>query len=137
MRRKLLLSPDEEGVEEPLINLTPLIDVVFVLLISFMLIAPMLDVDLVDLAPSGAIPRKGASAATISIALRADNSIWFQGKSMNLAQLSQVMKIEKERQKGLIPQLVADKNAHFGMYQEIKNVLEGCGFEQMDVLLKP
>jgi biopolymer transport protein ExbD len=38
--------------DEPLINLTPLIDVVFVVLIIFILIAPMLEIDRVKLATS-------------------------------------------------------------------------------------
>jgi len=133
MRRKQLLSLEDEGYEEPLINLTPLIDVVFVLLITFMLIAPMLNIDQVDLASCGTIVRKEAPAAGVTITLRSDNSIWFQGKTTSLAQLKSML----PKDKGQTPQLIADKNAHFGMYQEIKNVLEESGFTQMDVLLKP
>ena len=134
MLRKRLSSPENEGHEEPLINLTPLIDVVFVLLITFMLLAPMLNVDQVDLSSCGTLSRKEAASAAIAISLRADNSIWLQGRSVNLLQLKSLLKHEKTNQ---IPQLIADKNAHFGMYQEIKNVLEESGFERMDVLLKP
>ncbi|MBM3184115.1 MAG: hypothetical protein FJZ64_02270, partial [Chlamydiae bacterium] len=53
MRKRPLQLLEEEGNEEPLVNLTPLIDVVFVVLISFMLIAPILDIDSLTLAPSG------------------------------------------------------------------------------------
>lgn len=58
MRRKFRSLPDDDSVEEPLINLTPLIDVVFVVLITFMLIAPVLDIDSVDLATSGGTEKK-------------------------------------------------------------------------------
>ena len=40
-------------IEEPQINLTPLIDVVFVILIMFILIAPILELDRIDLADAG------------------------------------------------------------------------------------
>jgi biopolymer transport protein ExbD len=35
------------------------------------------------------------------------------------------------------PQVIHDKNASFGTYQTVKNSLEKCGFDQMDVILKP
>jgi len=40
-------------IEEPVINITPLIDVVFVVLIMFILIAPLVDKEGVDLARGG------------------------------------------------------------------------------------
>ena len=137
MRRRLSPPIDEEGLEEPLINLTPLIDVVFVVLITFMLIAPVLEIDLVELAPGGPSSKKEASNTPLAISVRSDNSIWYQGRQMTLPELERTLKIEKMRHPGQTPQLIPDKNAHFGTYQAVKNILEICGFEQMDVLLQP
>ncbi len=137
MRRKPSLSLEEEGIEEPLINLTPLIDVVFVLLISFMLIAPVLEIDLVELAPGGPSSKKEAANTPLAISVRADNSIWYQGKRIHLAELEKALKVEKLRHPHQTPQLIPDKKAHFGTYQEVKNILELCGFEQMDIVLQP
>lgn len=136
MRRRPPLLLEEEESEEPLINLTPLIDVVFVLLITFMLIAPILNVDHVDLAPSGTTTKKEASHTPLAITLRSDNSIWFRGNHLTLKQLEETIKSEKLLHPGQSPQLIADKNSHFGVYQEVKNILEACGFEQMDVVLQ-
>jgi biopolymer transport protein ExbD len=137
MRRKLRLHSDDESVEEPFINLTPLIDVVFVVLISFMLIAPVLDIDSVDLALSGGVEKKEIEPGSISISVHADNTIWVRGKELNLKELEAFLRGEKKRSPRAIPQLVHDKKAHFGTYQSIKNTLETIGFEQMDVVLKP
>lgn len=137
MRKRLRLHTDEESVEEPFINLTPLIDVVFVVLISFMIIAPVLDIDSVDLALSGGVEKKEIQPAPISIAVHADNTIWVQGKAVTLKELEALLRQEKKRQPRGVPQLVHDKQAHFGTYQSIKNTLETIGFEQMDVVLKP
>lgn len=125
----------EEG-EESLINLTPLIDVIFVLLITFMLLAPILNIDHVALAQSGVMSKQDAANVPLVITLRSDNTIWFRGKSLPLNQLGQMMKAEKSLYPGEYPQLVADKNCHFGLYQDVKNVLEECGFQQMDVVLQ-
>jgi biopolymer transport protein ExbD len=137
MRKRSQPQIEEDAVDEPLINLTPLIDVVFVVLITFMLIAPILDVDIVDLAQSSGTVKKEPQTAMISIALHADNSIWFQGKHVSLSELERLLKQEKKRHPTAIPQLVPDKSAQFGTYQALKNALELAGFEQMDVLLKP
>ena len=137
MRRRPLQSTEEEGREEPLINLTPLIDVVFVVLIAFMLIAPVLDIDIVQLAQGGKGNKLEAANSPLAIVLKADNTIWFHQKRINLTELEQLLKTEKKRNPTQIPQLIPDKQAHFGAYQSIKNVLEVCGFDQMDIVLQP
>lgn len=137
MRRRLSLSLEEEGIDEPLINLTPLIDVVFVVLIAFMMIAPVLDIDWVELAPGNLSNKKEVTGSFLAISIRADNTIWFQGKRMNLEELKRALLIEKSNHPDKIPQLIPDKNAHFGIYQAVKNTLEFCGFKQMDILLTP
>lgn len=137
MRRRPLRFPEDDSIDEPLINLTPLIDVVFVVLITFMLIAPVLDIDLVDLATSGGSEKKELQTGPISIVVHADNSIWCQGRKVTLPELETVLKQEKKRHPHAIPQLIHDKKAQFGTYQTLKNTLESIGFEQMDVILKP
>lgn len=137
MRKRFQPTIEEESIDEPLINLTPLIDVVFVVLIAFMLIAPVLDMDSINLAQSGGIEKKQLQPEPISISVQADNSIWYQGKKVTLAELTSLLKYEKKRYPNAIPQLLHDKQAQFGTYQALKNMLESVGFEQMDVLLKP
>ena len=61
MRRGRLSLAREEGSEELHINLTPLIDVVFVLLIMFIVIAPLLELDRIQLASSAGKAIKEAS----------------------------------------------------------------------------
>lgn len=137
MRKRLRFQTDDESVEEPFINLTPLIDVVFVVLISFMIIAPVLDIDSVDLALSGGTEKKELQPGPISIAVHADNSIWYQGAKVSLSELETHLRQERKRRPRAVPQLIHDKEAHFGTYQSVKNTLESIGFEQMDVILKP
>ncbi len=137
MRKKLRFQTEEDLLDEPLINLTPLIDVVFVVLIAFMLIAPVLEIDSVDLAPSGGAQKKESQTSPISILVHADNSLWFQGKKVTLLELEKALKLEKKRSPKAIPQLIHDQKAQFGTYQTLKNMLETIGFEQMDVILKP
>lgn len=121
-------------IEEPLVNLTPLIDVVFVVLISFMIIAPMLETDTVDLATGG---KKSAESSPVAVVVRADNTIWMGGQKLTLGELEKRLLAQKKLYPHKIPQVIHDKNASFGTYQSVKNVMEQCGFDQMDVILKP
>jgi len=137
MRKRFRSLPDEDANEEPVINLTPLIDVVFVVLITFMLIAPVLDIDSVDLAQSGGTEKKELQQGPLSIIVHADNSIWYQNSKVSLTQLEALLKQEKKRHPDAVPKLIHDRQAQFGTYQSVKNTLEAIGFSQMDVILKP
>ena len=140
MRRRQLPLLEEDLPDEPLVNLTPLIDVVFVVLICFMLIATVLDIDSISLAPSGPASKKENSSVQnnpLAISIRADNSIWFQGHRMSLPDLEKHLLIEKQRRPNVTPQMIPDARSHFETYCEVKNLLETCGFEQMDIILRP
>lgn len=137
MRRRAWMTAEEEKEEEPVLNLTPLLDVVFVMLIIFLLLAPILSMDSVDLATASSTSQKSIKESPLLLALHKDQSISLQGKKIALKDLSALLKVEKSRYPQAIPQVMIDKNSSFGLYQDVKNVLEGCGFEQMDVLLQP
>lgn len=124
--------------EESLLNLTPLIDVVFVVLIIFILIAPMLEIDKIQLAPS--VTKKEATtpeSSPITIQVKEDNSIWIQKKKVSLEDLLTVLIQEKQKHPHKTPQLFHDKKAQFGTYQAIKNTVEIAGFQELDVILQP
>ena len=133
-------STDDESFDEPLINLTPLIDVVFVVLITFMIIAPVLDTDRVQLAPgpTSAKDRVSTQASVpLTITVHADNTIWVDHRRIALADLGKWLQKEKINHPRATPKLIHDSRAQFGTYQSVKNTVEACGFEQMDVILQP
>jgi biopolymer transport protein ExbD len=140
--RKMRLSTLKEGsLEETPINLTPLIDVVFVVLIMFIIIAPMLELDHVQLASAAQRDTKEMAVvqenSPVTIHVREDNSIWIENRRVLEKELIQILKRAKQTYPQKIPQLFHDRKAHFGTYQTIKNAVEIAGFEQLDVILQP
>lgn len=137
-RRRFLF--EDHTAEEPLVNLTPLIDVVFVVLISFMLISPMLEIDSINLA-SGSTEKKQESlspeSSPLTVLVHKDNTISMHGTAVSLDQLEKNLRAQKKLFPSKIPQVIHDKGASFGTYQSVKNVFERCGFEQIDIVLKP
>lgn len=136
MKRRSLRS-----IDEPTMNLTPLIDVVFVILIIFIVIAPILNVDKVELAgTSPNLNDKNISLkdnGPITIHVRADNTIYLNNRPISIDQLTEGLKLEKMKHPDMKPQVFHDKKAHFGTYQAIKNAAESAGFDEMEIVLRP
>jgi len=127
-------------IEEPTVNLTPLIDVVFVILIMFILIAPLLELDQVELADSAPHAFHSISmeeASPITIHVLADNTIWFNKQIVALSEIPSLLGDAKRQFPKATPQVIHDKRAQFGTYQGLKNAIEESGFEQLNVVLKP
>ena len=136
MRKKRKLK-ESSTFDEDLINLTPLIDVVFVVLVAFILIAPLLETDHVDLATSTIHSDKNVSQTTIILRVKEDDSILLNNRLVTLNELTTLLKQKRKNYPKQIPQLYHDKKACFGTYQSVKNSVEKAGFEQMDVILQP
>lgn len=130
----------EENADEGMVNLTPLIDVVFVVLIMFILVAPLVDVDRIVLAEA---PQKQESigavepSASIVIHVYADNTVHLNHKQVLLHDLKTQLLEVKRLHPGSIPTLYQDSASPFGTYQKVKNALEAAGFDQLDLVLQP
>lgn len=126
---------------EPSMNLTPLIDVVFVILIMFIVIAPLLEVDSIALASGAQSTANKRSSLQkeghITIAVDASNRITLNKRPISLLQLKEILARAKKALPTATPQVFHDKRALFGTYQAIKNVIEEAGYEQMDIILMP
>jgi biopolymer transport protein ExbD len=132
----------KKTIEEPSVNLTPLIDVVFVILIMFIVIAPLLELDRIQLADAKTLTSSDSAVSVqessqIAIHVHRDNTVWFLGKTVNIRQLQGILMEAKQKYPGARPQLFQDKEAHFGVYQSIKNAAENAGFDELDIILKP
>lgn len=136
--RSCRLRKQDSG--EPLINLTPLIDVVFVILIMFIVIAPLLELEQVQLA-SGPVRGRTTPAvqenSPVAIHVRADNSIWYKNRAVSPKQLTEQLTAAKRQYPKAVPQLFQDKKAQFGTYQTVKNGVEAAGYERLDLILNP
>jgi len=131
----------QRTIEEPTINLTPLIDVVFVILIMFILVAPLLELDRIELADAGGVPTANDvevhEASPITLHVQKDNTITLNNRKVRPEQLADLLRQLKRKYPQARPQVFHDKRAAFGTYQSVKNAAEEAGFQQMDIILKP
>lgn len=134
MRRKL---SDDYDLEETIVNLTPLIDVVFVVLIAFILVAPLLEVNHVQLATAGEVAEKTLSQkGKMRIYVKEDNTIWLNNRLVTPEELTGALQENRKNFPQEVPLLFHDKKGYFGTYQIVKNSVEKAGYETMDVILR-
>lgn len=127
--------------EDNNVNLTPLIDVVFVVLIMFILVAPLLEKEEVELTSSSLSTKKekisSLGDATTKIYVKKDNTILLGGSPIALSQLAAALKTEKKSHAERRLQVFHDRQAYFETYQAVKKAAEEGGFEEMDIMLSP
>lgn len=140
MKRSLSLLKSE--LEEDInINLTPLIDVVFVVLIMFILVAPLVEIDRIHLAGAGPVKKADMTSfhenGEIKIHVYKDNTVWLNGTPVELSELTRELTQLFHLNPTISPQIFHDREAYFGTYQLVKNAAESAGFQSLDVILKP
>lgn len=137
MRRRNFFSSNNDDENESLINLTPLIDVVFVVLVAFILIAPLLEMDKIELANASESSQQEVSKKSkIMIYVREDDSIWVNNRLVTDIELLAILRQSKKDYPTFAPQLYHDKKACFGTYQKVKIASEKAGFSSLDLILK-
>lgn len=141
MTRSRISFNENSPFEEPTVNLTPLIDVVFVILIMFIVIAPLLELDRVELAEGRPANLSASSSvqetSPITIHVHENNTIWFNNQVAVPAELASLLKQAKAKYPQAHPQIFHDRKAQFGTYQSVKNAAEEAGFTNIDIILKP
>lgn len=128
-------------IEDPMINMTPLIDVVFVVLIMFIVVAPMLEIDKIELALGNHQSFEESSFLneqnSIHLSVHQDDTIWVNKQVISVSQLVNILVDLRRKYPQKKLQVLHDRRAQFGTYQSVKNAAEIAGFSEMDVVLKP
>jgi len=141
MGRRAFGNKAAELPQEPAINITPLVDVVFVILIAFIVIAPLLEMDRIELASGDSIPShipvRFEDASPIQIHVQKDNTILYNHNQVTMMELMALLRKAKASFPEARAQLFHHKEAYFGTYQAVKNALEAAEFKEVDIVLSP
>jgi biopolymer transport protein ExbD len=118
----------DELVESHEINVTPFIDVMLVLLIIFMVAAPLATVDLpVDLPTSNAAPQPRPEKP-LFVTVRSDLSLAVGDKTVALNTLGPELDAAGGNDKGQRVFVRADRKVDYGHLMDIINALRDAGY---------
>jgi biopolymer transport protein ExbD len=119
---------EEDLGEAHEINVTPFIDVILVLLIIFMVGAPLATVDMIVDLPTSAAKPTNRPDKPIFLTVRADNAITLDDKPVTLAGLPKALDSEFHGDKSQRIFLQADKSIEYGNLMAVMNALQAAGY---------
>lgn len=127
-------SEDQAGFSS--INVTPFVDVVLVLLVIFMITAPILVKESLNLNLPKVDSGDGPKLETLGVAINKDGNIFINGQIADLEVLKQeaLKAVQKDSNAQAI--IGADKDVNYGRVVEVIDVLKTNGLQKFAVQIE-
>ena len=119
------------------INVTPFVDVMLVLLVIFMITAPLLTVGVeVDL-PEADTPPLAGDDEPLSITITRDGTTYLQETEIALEALIPKLRAITERRSDVRIFIRGDRDIAYGRVMEVMGVLNAAGFNNVALVTEP
>ncbi len=115
MRKKRLLETDEE-ID---LNITPMLDIVFIILIFFVVSTSFIKESGVDVSRPGASSAERKERGNIMIGITADNQVWIDRRQIDArAVRANIERLHAENPEGAVV-IQADRNSKTGLLVQV------------------
>ena len=120
------------------INVTPLVDVMLVLLIIMMIVAPLLQQGVpVKLAKAANSAQKPETQDQLKVTVTADRRFFVNANPVQKEDLTQRVRDAMEEKKQKIVVISADDDAEYGAVMDAMDQLRAAGVEDMGLITDP
>ncbi|MEJ2609291.1 MAG: biopolymer transporter ExbD [Candidatus Thiodiazotropha sp.] len=117
------------------LNLTPLIDIVFLLLVFFMLTAHFIEDEAIDIQlPEAQSSNPSEEDDTVEISMLPNGDILVDGRAASLDNLEQTLRGALHAPNKRFVRLKGDQSAQFGTGIKIIDAARSAGAESLDIL---
>ncbi|HSY35497.1 MAG TPA: biopolymer transporter ExbD [Acidobacteriaceae bacterium] len=117
------------------INITPLVDVVLVLLLIFMLTAPVLQSGIQVAVPHTRMVSQ-LSEVHLVVTIDKDQNVFLQDKPVNIHNLSAVLAQNPQNEKKVI-YVRADESVPFGAFASVMDAVKAAGISNISIVTQP
>ncbi|MAI76275.1 MAG: protein TolR [Pelagibacteraceae bacterium TMED65] len=118
------------------INVTPFVDVMLVLLIIFMVTAPLLSSGIKINLPESSSVLKNEKKDPVTVSLNSKGEIFIQKKRFTRQQLIQKLKLLKKNNKNLKIYIKGDKKLDYGKVMDLMSLINSSGFTKVALVTK-
>jgi len=119
------------------INVTPLVDVMLVLLVILMITAPMLQQGVNVNLPQATTTPLSSQDTEASVIVTADGKIHLNDKAVSAEELQQQLKTLAQTQPGQAVRFRADKTVPYGLVAEIMATVRNAGISKIGMVTVP
>ncbi len=117
------------------INITPLVDVVLVLLLIFMITAPVLQSGIQVAVPHTRMVNQ-LSEVHLVVTIDKDQNVFLQDKPVNIHDLSAVLAQNPQNERKVI-YVRADESVPFGAFASVMDAVKAAGISNISIVTQP
>jgi len=118
------------------INVTPFVDVMLVLLIIFMVTAPLLTAGIKINLPESASVLKNEKSDPVTVSMNSKGEIYIQKKKISPDDLIKRLIALKGQNKDLKIYIKGDKNLNYGKIMDLMSFINKSGFKKVALVTK-
>jgi biopolymer transport protein TolR len=118
------------------INITPLVDVVLVLLVIFMLTAPVLQSGIQVSVPKTKVVREITQQRTV-LTIDKDQQVFLNDKPVNLNDLPDILRSQNTGNTNQVIYLRADEKVPFGAFASVMDAVKLAGITNVSIVTQP
>jgi biopolymer transport protein ExbD len=120
------------------INVTPLVDVMLVLLIIFMITAPLMQHKInVELPEKTMVRTEDAPQAAITLSVKSSGELFWNDVPLQKTNLDRNLRIEARREPQPMLEIRADKTTRYGILQEVMGIAKTAGMKKIGFITTP